>query len=343
MRRCTKCILPETFAGIEFDENGICNVCQSREERRKIDWQTREEEFKAILEECKSRAIRTNAPYDIVVPFSGGKDSTYTLYTMVKEYGMKPLVVSFNHCFFTEVIKENQEKTLRALAVDHIMFTPNWEIVKKLCAKSFRLTGDFCWHCHCGVYAFPMQIAAKYKIPSVIWGSTDYTLEDNIPIDRKRFETDISLGVKPEDMVQDGITLNDLRPWVYPVDEELEGVISINHGAYEFWDVRKQLGIIKKELGWRGSIVEGSYANHDKVECKYIGVRDYIKFIRRGYGRSAQLASVDIRDGLMTREGALKVIEEYDGKRPSSLTEFLKDTGMIEEEFMWIAEKHKVY
>lgn len=343
MKRCVTCVLPKTFAGIEFDENGVCNICRSREERKKIDWQEREESFKVILQECKWRAESTNAPYDIVVPFSGGKDSTYTLYTMVRKYGMKPLVASFNHCFFTEVIKENQENVIKKLAVDHIMFTPNWEIVKKLCAKSFKLTGDFCWHCHCGVYAFPMQIAAKYKIPCVIWGSTDYTLEDNVPIDKKRFETSISLGLKPEDMVQDGVTLRDLQPWVYPSDEELEGIISINHGAYELWDVRKQLEIIKKELDWRGSIVEGSYANHDKVECKYVGVRDYIKFIRRGYGRSAQLASVDIRDGLMSRGEALKIIEEYDGKKPGSLIWFLGDIGMTEEEFMAIAQKHKVY
>jgi N-acetyl sugar amidotransferase len=344
MKRCTKCVLPETWAGISFDKEGVCNYCRDREGRRKIDWQAKEEEFKAILKKCQEKAKNTNAPYDCVIPFSGGKDSTYTLYTLVKKYNMKPLAATFNHCFLTEVMKENHVRVFNQLGAAHIMYTPDWQIVKKLCAKSLRLTGDFCYHCHGGVYSFPMQIAAKYKIPAVIWGTSDYNLisDDNLPRDRKFFEKNVLGGVKMEDMVGDGITLRDLQPFMYPADEELKGIISINHGAYHLWNARQQSEIIKKELGWKGREVEGSYVDWDNVECSVVGVRDYIKFIRRGLGRSAQLASADIRHGVLTRDEALKIIEQYDGKRPDSLTGFLKDIGMSEEEFMEIAQRHKV-
>jgi N-acetyl sugar amidotransferase len=344
MKRCTKCVLPETWAGINFDKEGVCNFCRDREDRKKIDWQAKEEEFKSILKKCQEKAKNTNVPYDCIVPFSGGKDSTYTLYTMVKKYNMKPLAATFNHFFLTEVIKENQEKVFKKLGVAHIMYTPDWQFITKLCAKSLRLTGDFCYHCHIGAYSFPMQIAAKYKIPLVVWGTSDYNLisDDNLPRDRKFFEGLILGGSKIEDMVGDGITLRDLQPFMYPSDEELKDIISINQGAYHLWNARKQAELIKKELGWKGHKVEGSYVDWDNVECLFVGVRDYIKFIRRGLGRSAQLASADIRHGVLTRDEALKIIEQYDGKRPDSLTQFLKDISMSEEEFMEISQRHKV-
>ena len=70
--------------------------------------------------------------YDCIVPFSGGKDSTYTLYYLMKEYNIKPLVVRFNHGFMRSNHEKNVERTLKKLGADFISFTPNWKIVKKL-------------------------------------------------------------------------------------------------------------------------------------------------------------------------------------------------------------------
>jgi N-acetyl sugar amidotransferase len=343
MKRCSKCILPETYADIKFDENDVCDVCRQVDELKKVDWIAKEREFRSILEKYKDLAKRQDNPYDCIVPFSGGKDSTYTLYTLTQQYGMKPLAVTFNHLFFTDVVKENTTKVLNKLGVDHVMFAPDWQVAKKLCLKSFKLTGDFCWHCHCGIYAYPMQIAVKYKIPLLVWGTTDYSNTGGLR-DWKFFRRYVNLGLNPEDLVGDGITLRNLQPYTYPSEKELKdlNIIGINQGDYIRWNVREQVELIKREFGWKGSNVEGSFVDYDKIECKYVGIRDYIKFIRRGYGRSAQLASVDIRAGLMTREKALEVIKEYDGKRPSSLDAFLEDIGISEKEYLEIAKTHEV-
>jgi len=344
MKRCKQCVLPETFAGIEFDVNGVCNFCRDHKKRYDIDWEQKDEVFGSMLAEVRRIAMIKGVPYDVIVPFSGGKDSTFTLYTMVAKYGMKPLAVTFNHCFMTDVMMENHKKVLSQLGVAHIMYKPDWQLVKKLCAKSLRMLGDFCFHCHAGVYSFPMQIAAKYRIPALIWGTSGFNLikDDNLKRDRNFFEKFVLGGTKIESMVGDGITLRDLQPFMYPSDEELKGILSINQGAYTFWNPRKQSEIIKKELGWKGRKVEGSYVDYDNVECSVIGIRDYIKFIRRGFGRSCQLASLDIMNGVMTRQKALKIIEKHDGKRPASLDKFLDDIEMTEMEFMAVAKRHKV-
>ena len=115
--------------------------------------------------------------YDCLIPVSGGKDSTFTTYYLVKEFNVKPLVVTFDHLFLRPKTLENNVKTLKQLGVDYLKFSPNWKVVKQTMLASLKATGDFCWHCHCGVFANVMQIAVKFQVPLIIWGekSSEYT------------------------------------------------------------------------------------------------------------------------------------------------------------------------
>lgn len=342
MKRCIKCLLPETYASIEFDNKGVCNVCKSKKAKKPHT----ENDLIELLNKYKEIAIKEGRKYNCIVPFSGGKDSVFTLYSMVKKYEMTPLVVTFNHLFFTDVIKRNQENILKQIGADKIEFSPDWKIVRKLMSKSLIRTGDFCWHCHCGIYAYPMQVAVKYEIPLLIWGATDYVLEQDMgkKRDLNFFQHKVNLGIQAEEMIDDEISISDLEPFMYPPEEELErlNIMGINQADYMEWNVREQVALIKNVLGWEeAEFIEGSYINYDKIECKYIGVRDYLKFLKRGYGRTCQLASVDIRDGLISRDEGLGLMEKYDGERPDSLTPFLDDIGWSENMFMDIAMKHR--
>lgn len=113
------------------------------------------------------------------------------------------------------------------------------------------------------------------------------------------------------------------------------GIKAIYLGNYVKWHTKHQVDIIKKELGWKGQAVEGIPPQYDyeKIECRWQGERDYCKYIKRGHGRTNFLASIDIRNGELDRETALKLAEEYDGKRPASLDNFLEILGISEEEF----------
>ena len=128
VKRCKNCLLPETQETITYDSQGVCSVCRQIEfKKSKIDWEAKENEFKKIIDEHRGKAI-----YDCIVPFSGGKDSTYTLLHLVKKYKIKPLVVSFDHGFYRPKLLDNVEKTLRKIGVDYIKFRPNWKVVKKV-------------------------------------------------------------------------------------------------------------------------------------------------------------------------------------------------------------------
>ena len=344
---CTKCLLPETHETITFNSQGLCSVCTNSQEKSVIDWESRSLELQSIAEDIKTKG----GNYDCVVPFSGGKDSTFTLYYVVRVLKLKPLVASFDHGFYRDGLIENRNKVLKQLGVDFVTFTPNWHLVKQLMLASLRDKGDFCWHCHTGVNSFPMRTAVEKNIPLVIWGesSTEYTnyykTNQFHEIDEELFNRITNLGISAEDMlvrVEGDFELRDLLPFTFPSTEEIKsrGIRSFPLGNYLEWDTQKQVELIKLELGWKGDQVEGVPISYDyeKIECMMQGTRDYLKYRKRGYARTTHLASIDIRNGKLDRVSGEKLVYEYEARRPYSLELFMKMLDLSEEELEAIIE-----
>jgi len=345
-------MIPETHETITYDENGVCNVCLGQDlKKTAIDWTARKGDFDKLVADYKGKH-----DYDCLVPFSGGKDSTFTLHYLVKEYGIKPLVVQFDHGFMRPRLEENNVRTFKKLGVDSISFRPNWHVVRRVMLESLSRKGDFCWHCHTGIFAYPMQLAVKLAVPLVVWGepSAEYTsyygYDEQEEVDERRFNRFVNLGITSDDMMgmidMTGLDPRDLNPFRYPPLKELKRmkVRSVCLGSYIPWDVKSQTALIEKELGWQGNTVEGvpEEYSYEKIECFMQGVRDYLKYLKRGYSRTAHVTSIDIRNGRMDRKRALELVEQYDGKRPASLDVFLKYVGITEDEFHDIAKQHAV-
>jgi N-acetyl sugar amidotransferase len=343
--------MPETWETIIFDEEGVCNICRQHEYKQtQIDWGVKKKELDELI-----ATYRGKHDYDCIIPFSGGKDSTWTLYYLVKEYGLKPLVVRFDHGFLRPNVLENTTRAIRKLGVDFLHFTPNWKVVRTLMLQSFLDKGDFCWHCHTGIFSYPMWVAIRYEVPLIFWGepSAEYTsyysYEHAEEVDEKRFNRVVNLGITAQDMfvrLEGKVDERDLKPFTYPPLKELRriGYRSVCLGSYIPWDVKRQVQIIQDELGWQGDEVENvpSEYQYEKIECYMQGVRDYIKFIKRGFARPAHLASLDIRNHRMERGQAIELVEKYEGRRPASLELFLEFVGLDEEEFMEVAMSHTV-
>lgn len=349
LRRCSRCLLPETYETIEFDAEGVCNLCRGAEfKKTDIDW----DERKRLLDRLIAKH-RGKGDYDCIVPYSGGKDSTFQLYYLMKEYGLKPLVVRFNHGFMRSTLEDNNQRTLKKLGVDVLEFTPNWQIVKRVMLESFKRKTDFCWHCHSGIYTYPLRIAVKFNIPLLFWGEPladlsayyDY-LNDEIEYeDEKKFNMVRNLGISADDMwgmintPENPVDKRDLIPYTYPDLKDLKKIdyTSVCLGSFIPWDYTKNTEIIKRELGWKIDELEGvpmDINDHgEKIECFMQGSRDYIKFIKRGYSRVAQINAFHVRNGRMTTEEAEKINTEFDGQRPPSLEIFLEYMGLTEAEF----------
>jgi hypothetical protein len=141
------------------------------------------------------------------------------------------------------------------------------------------------------------------------------------------------------------ITEADLIPYRYPSDEELKGVgvSAIFLGYYVKWDARAQMQKVM-ESGFRvnDSVAdvgaephqEGTYTNYENLDGKFVGVHDYLKFLKFGFGRATDHASIDIRNERISRDEAIELVRTYEGKVPRRyLEEYLEFVGMSEEEF----------
>ena len=347
LKKCAACGLPETYETIEFDASGVCNICRQKQFKdASIDWTARKKTFDALIEEHRGKH-----EYDCIIPFSGGKDSTFTLNYLVREYKIRPLVVQFNHGFMRPNLLANNERTFKKLGVDVLSFTPNWKVVKRVMLEALVRKGDFCWHCHTGIFAYPMHVALKHNTPLVIWGepSSEYTAyydyrDDQIEeVDETRFNRYVNLGITAEDMsgmIKDDFKMDprDLAPYTYPSTRELKKLKyrSVCLGSFIPWDAKKNSEEIMRELDWRGDEVEGMPPGkypYEKIECYMQGVRDYIKYLKRGYSRVTQMTALDLRNGRVSKEEAERLVAEYEGRKPPSIELFLEYLGLTEQEF----------
>jgi len=350
VRYCKRCLFPETKPDLSIDEDGLCDACRSAELKAEaIDWDARREELREVLERYKSA---DGSNYDCIVPVSGGKDSTFQV-IQILELGYTPLAVTWSACSYTDVGRQNIE-SMQQLGVDHIQFTPNPKVYRAMFAEAFRRVGDGCWPCHVGIFSYPVRVAVNYRVPLLVYGENpqmEYggpaaNAEKNV-IDRRWLEEFGGLlGNRIEDMLGvNGIGERDLIPYRYPTDEELEavGVTGIFLGHYVKWDAREQLTKVLQS-GFRVNDTvadvgaqphqEGTYTNYENLDGKFVGVHDYLKFLKFGFGRATDHASIDIRNERIERDEAIELVRRYEGKVPRRyLEEYLDFVGMSEEEF----------
>lgn len=345
LKYCTRCCLPSTAEGLAFDEMGICQPCRSSEQKIHINWVEREKALREILDRYKGRS---KSGYDVLVPISGGKDSIFQVYVLSQVYKLRVLAVTFSHNWYTETGKENLKTTIEKFNVDHIQFTPNHATINKLARESLYKIGDSCWHCHAGVGAFPLKVAVMYQIPLLVWGESvsesdgRATYEEPIRFDRDYF-TKISAKFYAEQMIGKDISIEEVNPWVLPSYDEIEqtGIVGIHLGDYIFWDDERQMEFVRDSFGWKEDKIEGTYKRYKSVECRMAGLHDYTKFLKRGFGRTTDQASRDVRNGLLTRQEAFDLIREHDTKRPEVLDWYLEKTGLTEEEFYRVMQQQR--
>jgi hypothetical protein len=147
-------------------------------------------------------------------------------------------------------------------------------------------------------------------------------------------------------MIEQDFTLDprDLAPYTYPPIRELKQLRyqSVCLGSFIPWDTKKQSELIMRELGWQGDEVEGmppELYSYEKIECYMQGVRDYIKYLKRGYSRVSQMTALDIRNGRMDAAQAEALVADWEGKKPPSLDLFLEYLGLTEQQFNEIVAK----
>lgn len=128
LRRCTKCILPETMPFIRFDQNGVCNYCHNYKTRNKP---RPVEELLNLME-----PYRRQHGQDCIIPFSGGRDSCYGLHLVVKELKMKPLAYTYDWGMVTDLGRRNISRMCSQLGVENIIVADDISLKRKNIARN---------------------------------------------------------------------------------------------------------------------------------------------------------------------------------------------------------------
>ena len=353
IKYCCNCVYPETKPDLTFDEDGVCDACRFANVKDATDWDSRRKELVEIFNKFKNK---DGSNYDCIIPVSGGKDSHFQTYMVKEEFGLNPLCVSYHLPEFTDLGRKNIEN-LKNLGVDCLEFTPNPEICRKMQKIGLIEFGDAQWPEHFGIFTVPVQVAVRYNIPLIVWGENSQAeyggpLKDstNRYLDSKwckeygtRVGGQSNSYFGPEVMLQHGIDRKFLNPYIYPSDDEIKrvGVTGIFLGSFLKWNIKNQLEKVR-ELGFtlHDGPSEGTFTNYENLDNKIQGIHDYFKWLKFGYGRTTDNASVQIRLNWLNREEAMKLVREYEGKLPERyLNEFLDQWDMSRDEFFKIADK----
>ena len=349
MKYCKKCLYPNTKPQLQFDERGICSACNNYKLKDEVDWGKKKVDLLHILDKYKSK---DGSKYDCIIPVSGGKDSTFQTYTIKETFGLNPLAVNFHPHDQTEIGRKNLEN-LKQLGVDCIEFSANPLVYSKLAKFGLVELGDFQWPEHIGIFTVPVQVAVRYKIPLIIWGENpqlEYGQPTNIDtdtiLDREWNEKNGGYfldKIKPKDMTKYGFKTKELIPYIYPSDDDIRqiGVTGIFLGSYIKWDLFKQLDFVK-ELGFseNDEVKEGTYDKWENLDVYFTVFHDYFKFLKYGFGRTTDHASIEIRYERITREQGIELIKKYEGKIPRKyLDKFLTSADISEQEFHDICDK----
>lgn len=351
MRKCTRCLYPDTKPDLHFDQEGICSACRSFEARQSCNWTQRIDEFEKIMERYRSK---DGGNYDCIIPVSGGKDSTYQVWR-IKQMGYRPLCVTATTDSLSDVGRRNLNN-IRSLGVDCVEVSVNPRVRRKLNRVCLETIGDISWPEHVTIFTIPVRIAVQMRIPLIIWGENpqnEYggpaTASHNPELDRRWLEEFGGLlGLRVSDLVDRyDIARADLIQFFYPSDAELKsvGVTGLFLGYFFPWD-GFQNAIIAEACGFESfpSLVEGSLADYENLDNYQTGIHDYFKYLKFGFGRATDIANNHIRRGRLTRADAELLVEKRDGRFPWTylgrpIEDILAEIDMTLDEFIAICDK----
>lgn len=357
MGYCKKCAYPISSAvPLNFNDEGICTGCQVADQRHEVDWDARKKKFERLIEEYRSK---DGSNYDCIIPVSGGKDSYYQIHILKKEYDLNPLLVTYNAYNYTPTGMKNLKNMRKVFGCDHIFFTPNIDVLKKLNRLGMQIMGDMNWHAHSGIETYPIRVAVQMGVPLMFWGEHGFmdlggmhSYNDFIEFTyRSRHEHTIR-GYEWYDILKyapefgEELSKRELIPWMYPTDEEIDrvGVRGIFISNYFKWEANDHAKLMSDMYGFLGAEepFERTYRTYSNLDDMHEnGIHDYMKFIKFGYGRASDHVCKDIRAGKMTREQGIEIIRKMDPIKSKDLYRWLKYVGWTEEKFDAVADKFR--
>jgi len=332
LKRCTKCILPDTFPFIEFDDNGVCNYCKNYQslKYKSID------QFKDLCKPFRSK----NGRADCFMPFSGGRDSSYALHFVKEELKMNPIAFTYDWGMITDLARRNQARMCGKLGVEHILVSADIRMKRSNIRKNV-----LAW----------LKRPNLGTIPLFMAGDKTFLFHGDLVMKQNNLELSIVgenmleatlfksgfCGIKPNfygDKTQSLSGLDKLNMALFYGKEYLLNPSLINSSLIDTWRSYQSYYITPHKYE---NIFDYMPWDEEDIEKTIISIYDwetdpgtlttwrigdgtaafynYIYYFVAGFTENDTFRSNQIREGLITRDKALQRAHEENNPRWESL------------------------
>lgn len=335
MQICNRCVLDTTVPKIRFDDNGVCNFCHSHD-RLTLEY-PRGESINVKLNELIKKIKQTGSKdeYDCIIGVSGGTDSSYTLH-LAKKLGLRPLAVHFDNGWNTDQAVTNIKKITDKLNVDLQTYVVEWEEFKDL-QKSFLKACVPCIEApsDVGIHGALLKIAEE-GIKYILGGQSFFT-EGTVPREWSYLDgTYINSIQKKYGSVKlksfPNLSLS--KVFYYTFIKGIREIPFLNYVEYDKAKAKKELAEV---FGWT------DYGGHhyENIYSKF--AFGWFQFRKFNIDKRKVTLSGQIRSGLISKQDALKQLEEKPKVEDETLKYCINKLGISDKEFETIMSSDNKY
>ena len=315
LKRCTNCGLTSNFPGVSFDAKGVCSYCQALQAEDEPS--ESDSRYKQTLKNL-AVANRTSSDYDVVVAYSGGKDSTYTLQFLTEEVGLKCLAITIDNGFLSEQALQNCSVVSESLGTDFMMFKPNFQFMKNMYKAS--ITGDspfipsakkrsseICGSCINLINSYMIKMAIKFNVSLIAGGYIGGQVPKNAVL------LDINLALRDKhrslelDKYKQLFGAENLHYFQNDKAQDNDKNILIINPMLELRSSERTIKDKIKQLGWRESENTGSHSSNCTLND--VGIAVHIR--KYGFHPYELEVTEQVRQGILSREEAIFKLENY--------------------------------
>jgi non-ribosomal peptide synthetase component F len=308
-KQCVQCGLPDNYPGAEFDDNGVCDTCREYN-ALKIRFEPyfkTVDDLQPILERAKTGR---QGQYDCLVLYSGGKDSSFMLYQLVRELGMTPLVFSLDNGYISEEAKTNMRRVTDDLGVDLVFGrTPHMNAVF---VDSLKRHSNVCDGCFKVIYTLGISLARQKGINTIFTGlSRGQLFETRLSdmfhariFDVDEIDRTVLEARKAYHRFDDAVTqLMDVS--IFEDDQIFKDVQLVDFYRYTDVPLQEMYRYLDENAPWVRPSDTGRSTN-----CLINDAGIYIHKKTRGYHNYALPYSWDVRVGHKTRSEAVDELDD---------------------------------
>ncbi|MFW6116911.1 MAG: hypothetical protein ACOC6F_04210 [bacterium] len=341
MDRCTRCVLPASYPGITFDEEGVCTYCRAHVRREYLG--------ESRLREVVDRYRRSDGSYDCIVGLSGGRDSSYLLHYAVKELDLNVLAYTVDNGFIPDQTKLNIRRMTDLLDVDHITERQNYT---RRCIRPFlrswirrpsaAMLSSMCVGCRMAMALGFLRKARDYEIPLLLTGGGEPEMSfatGFLTMNSADGKSNSLLAGylremrrNPAYLLSPAFVMTALAEYVcyfsnYSTVKRLiypaQKYVPLFH--YVEWDEEEIVSVITNELDWENYSHSQSTWRSD---CKIGLLKNYLYGRTAGFTKHDELLSGMIREGMIDRPEALRRVANENVSSERFLVGFLGELGL---------------